>query len=327
MSFNEKRYDSMQYRQCGKSGLFLPVLSLGGWQAVGSYRDDETSKKLFFTAFDAGITHFDFANNYGQPGGASEELFGKILKEMPRNELVISSKAGNRMWPGPYGDGGGRKYIIESCNDSLRRLGVDHVDIFYSHRYDDSVRMDETMRALEDLVTQGKVVYLGISNYYGDQFQRAVDIMTRHDWHSITLNQPYYNLLSAGAEESVLPIAEREGVGVIAFCPLAQGLLAGRYLDGIPDDSRAKVKGMGDWLVSTLTEKSLQKARDLNEIARERGESLAQFTLAWTLRDPRVTSLLIGASKPEQIVENVKCLESAPFTTEELARIDAIRKA
>jgi L-glyceraldehyde 3-phosphate reductase len=326
MSFNEKRYDSMQYRRCGRSGLSLPVISLGGWQAIGSYRDDDTSKALFFAAFDRGITHFDFANNYGRPGGASEELFGHILKEMPRNELVISTKAGNRMWPGPYGDGGGRKYILESCDESLRRLGVDHVDIFYSHRFDGSVPMEETLRALEDILHLGKALYIGISNYYGEQFQKAVDIMRQHDWHPITINQPYYNMLGRGAEDTVLPVADREGVGVIAFCPLAQGLLAGRYLEGMPQDSRASVPGMGDWLRKTLDEASLKKARELNEIAKSRGESLARMTLAWTLRDKRVTSLLIGASKVEQIVENVKCLQSAPFGEAELKAIEAVLK-
>jgi L-glyceraldehyde 3-phosphate reductase len=327
MTFNENRYKTMQYRPCGRSGLSLPVISLGGWQAIGSYRDSDTSKALFFAAFDHGITHFDFANNYGQPGGASEELFGAILKEMPRNELVISTKAGNRMWPGPYGDGGGRKYIVQSCNDSLARLKLDHVDIFYSHRFDSSVPMEETLRALEDIVQQGKALYLGISNYYGPQFQKAVDIMRQHDWHPITINQPYYNMLGRAAEESVLPIADQEGVGVIAFCPLAQGLLAGRYLDGIPDDSRANVKGMGDWLRGTMNEPSLKKARQLNEIAKRRGESLAQMTLAWTLRDKRVTSVLIGASKVEQILDNVKCLKSAPFSEEELKEINTVLAA
>ena len=326
MGFNEKRYESMQYRRCGKSGLTLPVISLGGWQAIGSYRDDSTSKAIFFAAFDQGITHFDFANNYGRPGGASEELFGRILKEMPRNEVVISSKAGYRMWPGPYGDGGGRKYIIESCNDSLRRLGVDHVDIFYSHRFDASVEMEETLRALEDIVQQGKAIYIGVSNYYSENFQKAIDLMRRHDWHPITINQPYYNMLSRRAEETILPIAETEGVGVIAFCPLAQGLLAGRYLDGIPRDSRAGVEDMGGWLRSTLDEASISKARKLNEIAKKRGESLAQMTLAWTLRDQRVTSLLIGASRVEQILENVKCLKSAAFGEAEMREIEGVLK-
>lgn len=326
MPFKESRYESMQYRPCGRSGLSLPVVSLGGWQAIGSYRDNQTAKALFFTAFDCGITHFDLANNYGKPAGASEEIFGAILKEMPRNELVISSKAGNRMWPGPYGDGGGRKYIMQSCDDSLKRLGIDHVDIFYSHRYDPTVPMEETLRALEDIVQQGKALYIGISNYYGEQFQKAIDIMRLHDWHPITINQPYYNMLGRGAETTVLPIGEQEGVGVIAFCPLAQGLLAGRYLDGIPADSRASVAGMGDWLRSTLNDTSLKKARDLNTLAKQRGESLAQMTLAWTLRDKRVTSALIGASSVEQIHENMKCLKSAPFSAEELKAIEAVLK-
>jgi L-glyceraldehyde 3-phosphate reductase len=326
MGFNEKRYESMQYRRCGKSGLTLPVISLGGWQAIGSYRDDATSQAIFFAAFDQGITHFDFANNYGRPGGASEELFGRILKEMPRNELVISSKAGYRMWPGPYGDGGGRKYIIESCNDSLRRLGVDHVDIFYSHRFDASVEMEETLRALEDIVRQGKAIYIGVSNYYSENFQKAIDLMRRHDWHPITINQPYYNMLSRRAEETILPIAENEGVGVIAFCPLAQGLLAGRYLEGIPKGSRAGVEDMGGWLRSTMDDASVAKTRKLNEIAKKRGETLAQMTLAWTLRDKRVTSLLIGASSVEQILENVKCLKSAGFGEEEIKAIEGVLK-
>ncbi len=320
--FAADRYERMRYRRCGRSGLMLPALSLGGWQAIGGYRDDQASKKIFFRAFDLGITHFDFANNYGQPAGNSEELFGRILSEMPRNELVISSKAGYRMWPGPYGEWGGRKYLIESCEASLKRLGVDHLDIFYSHRYDPDTPLDETLGALDTLVRQGKTLYAGISSYPDPHFTRAVETVRAHDWAPITIHQPYYHLLSRAAETEVLPSAERYGVGVIAFCPLAQGLLTERYLSGIPEGSRAAQKDAG-WLRSTLTPEALARARALAAIAKRRGQSLAQMALAWLLKDQRVTSVLIGASSPEQVAENVGCLDNLAFGPDDLKDIDA----
>ncbi|MBA2481758.1 MAG: aldo/keto reductase [Planctomycetes bacterium] len=321
MGFAADRYDTMSYRRCGHSGLKLPAISLGGWQAIGGYRDAELSKRIVFTAFDHGITHFDLANNYGVPAGASETLFGSIIAEMPREELVISSKAGFRMWPGPYGEWGSRKYLIESCEASLARLGVDHVDIFYSHRFDPDTPLEETLGALETLVRQGKTLYVGISNYADPHFSAALDIMRARSWAPITIHQPYYHLLARDAEREVLPTAGTSGVGVIAFCPLGQGLLTDRYLAGIPADSRAAQEG-GAWLRSSLTPENLERARRLDVIARRRGQSLAEMSLAWLLKDPRVTSVLIGASSPEQVIRNVGCLKSPPFSAADLADID-----
>jgi len=324
-TFSSQRYDRMVYRRCGRSGLLLPAISLGGWQAIGSYRGDEESKRLFFAAFDLGITHFDFANNYGSPAGASEELFGRILPELPRHELVISSKAGYRMWPGPYGDGGGRKYLIESCEQSLRRLGVDHVDIFYSHRVDPDTPVEETLGALDTLVRQGKALYAGLSNYHDPRFSEAVSLARRGGGTPITIHQPRYNLLDRGIEQTVLPTAAREGIGVIAFSPLAQGLLTDRYLSDIPADSRAACsKGNGALEARSVTPERVEKIRGLNGVAQRRGQSLAQMALAWILRDPRVTSVLTGASRPEQIADSVACLKNPAFQPEELAEIDRL---
>lgn len=323
MTFAADRYERMSYRRCGRTGLLLPAISLGGWQGIGSYRDETESKRIFFTAFDHGITHFDFANNYGSPAGASEALFGRLLAEMPRHELVISSKAGYRMWPGPYGDGGGRKYLIESCEQSLRRLRIDHVDIFYSHRPDPDTPLDETMGALETLVRQGKALYAGLSNYPGPRFGEAVALMHGRNWAPIAIHQPKYNLLHRAAATEVLPTAAREGVGVIAFSPLAQGLLTARYLDGIPADSRAAVnKGNGAINATRITPDLVARLRTLNGIAGRRGQSLAQMALSWLLRDERITSVLTGASRPEQIADSVACLKNLAFSAEELAAID-----
>ena len=321
MPFAADRYERMRYRRCGRSGLMLPEVSLGGWQAIGSYRGDEDSRKILTAAFDLGITHFDFANNYGTPPGASEELFGRLLPEFPRDELIVSSKAGYRMWPGPYGEWGSRKYLIASCEASLKRLKLDYVDIFYSHRFDPHTPLDETMGALETLVRQGKALYAGISSYADPHFTRAVDLVTARGWAPITIHQPHYHLLARQAEQEVLPTAAHAGVGVIAFCPLAQGLLTDRYLNGIPADSRAAAPG-GDWLRSTLTEDAIGRARRLNAIAVRRGQSLAQMSLAWLLKDQRVTSVLIGASSVEQLKNNVGCLAKPDFSAEELKEID-----
>ena len=323
--FSPTRYDGMQYRRCGNSGLRLPAISLGGWQGIGSYRDDAESKLIFFTAFDHGVTHFDFANNYGDPAGTSEALFGSILPELPRHELVISSKAGYRMWPGPYGDGGGRKHIIESCEQSLQRLHVDHVDIFYSHRVDPDTPLEETMGALETLVQQGKAIYVGLSNYPDPHFSDAITIMQQRTWAPITIHQPRYHLFERDIEQSVLPTANREGVGVIAFSPLAQGLLTDRYLSGIPADSRAASnQGNGALNIERITPQRLIQIRALNCIAQRRSQSLAQMALAWILRDPRVTSVLTGASRPEQLIDNLACLKNMSFDAYELTEIDKI---
>ena len=323
MEFSPQRYATMPYRRSGRSGLKLPAISLGLWQGTGSYVEDELSKQIVFTAFNHGITHFDLANNYGTPAGASEELFGRILKEMPRHELVISTKAGYPMWPGPYGDGGNRKYLIESCEQSLKRMGIDHVDIFYSHRLDPETPMEETLGALETLVRQGKALYAGISSYADPYFTQALAITRHKDWAPITIHQPYYHMLARQAEREVLPTAGREGVGVIAFCPLAQGLLTDRYLQGIPEGSRAS-HANGGWLRSTITPEAVGKVRQLNELAKRRGQTLPQMALAWLLKDQRVTSVLIGASRPQQVDDCVGSLAKLEFSAEELTAIETI---
>ena len=328
MTFAANRYERMPYRRCGRSGLLLPAVSLGGWQAIGGYRDDEVSKRIFFRAFDLGITHFDFANNYGSPGGTSEAVFGRILKEMPRDELVISSTAGYRMWPGPYGEWGSRKYLIESCDQSLRRLGVDHLDIFYSHRFDPATPLEETIGALDALVRQGKALYAGISNYDDPHFSAALAVAADRGWAPITIHQPRYHLFERTIERTVLPTAGRAGVGVIAFSPLAQGILTDRYLNGIPPGSRAATDpGNGGIGPSAVTPATLEKVRQLNGLAQRRGQSMAQMALSWLLKDARVTSVLIGASSPEQVDQNVACVSRLDFTAEELSEIDRIALA
>jgi len=325
MSFNPDRYDSMIYRRCGRSGLRLPAISFGLWQGTASYVDDAASRAIVHTAFDLGITHFDLANNYGNPAGASEELFGRILQGMPRHELVISTKAGYAMWPGPYGEWGSRKHLIESCEQSLRRLGVDHVDIFYSHRFDPDTPLEETLGALEFLVRQGKALYAGISSYPDPHFSDALHIVRAHDWAPITIHQPRYSMLDRSAEREVLPTAAREGVGVIGFSPLAQGLLSGRYLDGIPGDSRAVLnKGNGGLSAERITAQLIAQLKALNRIASERSQTLAQMALAWLLKDERLTSVLIGASKPGQISECVGCLRQPSFEPAELEMIERV---
>ena len=315
----------MLYRRCGRSGLKLPAISFGLWQGTGSYADDAVSTRIVHTAFDHGITHFDLANNYGNPAGASELLFGRILRELPRHELVVSTKAGYRMWAGPYGEWGSRKHLIDSCEQSLKRLGLDHVDIFYSHRFDPETPLEETMGALETLVRQGKAIYAGISNYADPHFSRAVHIMRERAWAPITIHQPYYNMLGRAAEREVLPTAAHEGVGVIGFSPLAQGLLTGKYLAGIPADSRiAAGQGNGALPADQLTPQLLVKLRLLNGIAQARGQSLAQLALAWLLKDERLTSVLIGASKPEQVSDCVGCLANLRFAAGELDEIERV---
>lgn len=325
MAFNPARYDTMQYRRCGRSGLKLPAISFGLWQGTGSYVGDDVSRNIVFTAFDHGITHFDLANNYGSPAGASEELFGRILRDMPRHEVVVSTKAGYRMWPGPYGEWGSRKYLIQSCEQSLKRLGIDHVDIFYSHRFDPETPIEETLGALETLVRQGKALYAGISNWADPHFSRAVDLMRARSWAPITIHQPCYNMLNRAPEREVLPTAGREGVGVIGFSPLAQGLLTGKYLAGIPADSRAAAgKGNGAMGADRVTPQLVAKLKALDVVAKARGQTLAQMALAWLLKDDRLTSVLIGASKPEQITDCVGCLKNLAFAPGELAEIERI---
>jgi len=325
MSFNPHRYETMHYRRCGRSGLRLPAVSFGLWQGTGSYVDEAASREIVHTAFDLGVTHFDLANNYGDPAGASEALFGRILRGMPRHELVVSSKAGYSMWPGPYGEWGSRKHLIESCEQSLKRLGLDHVDIFYSHRFDPDTPLEETLGALESLVRQGKALYAGISSYVEPHFSDALRIVRQHDWAPITIHQPRYSMLDRGAEREVLPTAGQEGVGVIGFSPLAQGLLTNKYLNGIPGDSRAMLnKGNGGMTPAQVTPQRIATLKALDDVARARGQSLAQMALAWLLKDERLTSVLIGASKPEQISECVGCLANLSFEPAELATIERI---
>ena len=324
---DEKRYESMIYNRCGKSGLKLPALSLGMWHNFGSVNEMENMKRILFTAFDHGITHFDLANNYGPVYGSAEENMGRILKSdlMPyRNEMIISSKAGYDMWKGPYGDGGSKKYLIASLDQSLKKLGLDYVDIFYHHRPDPNTPLEETMEALDQIVRQGKALYVGISNYKKEQTQKAYEILKKQGTPFI-IHQPRYSMLDRWIEEDGLKdYLYENGIGCIAFSPLAQGILTGKYLNGIPEDSRIG-GGKSPYLhKKNLDECRLGKVRKLNEIAGQRGQSLTQMALAWILRDGKVTSVLIGASRPEQILENIKALDNVNFSREELDRINGI---
>ena len=326
-TFADDRYEQMRYRRCGRSGLLLPAISLGAWETYGGYRGKDVARACLLRAFDLGITHFDLANNYGTPPGNAEIVCGKIIKEMPRDELIISSKAGYRMWPGPYGEWGSRKYIIASCDQSLKRMGLDYFDIFYSHRPDPQTPLEETMAALDHLVRQGKALYVGVSNYSGAQFAAAASICERQGLAPITIHQPRYNMLERTSEWDLLPQTARVGTGVIAFCPLASGLLTSKYLgDDIPAESRAAQRWGAQWLEANLTPEKRGTLQALNSLAGQRGQSLAQMALAWILRLPEVTSALIGASTVQQIEENVAALQKLDFTDEELAHIDALTK-
>ena len=323
--FAETRYDKMIYRRCGRSGLLLPAISLGAWETFGGYRDSGVARDCLFSAFDLGITHFDLANNYGTPPGNAEIVCGEIIKEMPRDELIISSKAGYRMWPGPYGEWGSRKYIIASCDQSLKRMGLEYFDIFYSHRFDPETPLEETMDALDHLVRQGKALYAGISSYSGAATNEAVGINKAKGNAPVTIHQPYYNMLSRGIEKDLIPQCARHGIGLIPFCPLASGILTSKYLDGgIPAVSRAAERWGEDWARRNLGPERLKVLHRLNEMAAVRGQSLAQMALAWILRLPEVTSALIGASSVEQIKENVAALDRLDFTPEEFEEIDAL---
>ena len=316
------RYTSMRYNRCGESGLRLPAVSLGLWQNFGDDRPLDSSRAIVRRAFDLGITHFDLANNYGPPFGSAEENFGRLLASdlAPyRDELVISTKAGYDMWPGPYGEWGSRKYLLASLDQSLRRLGLEYVDIFYSHRFDPGTPLEETMGVLDTAVRQGKALYAGISSYSAAATREAADIL-RSQATRLLIHQPSYSMLNRWIEPDLLDTLEALGVGCIVFSPLAQGMLTDKYLDGIPAGSRAS--GDGSLSPDLLTDESLEKIRALNEIARGRGQSLAQMALAWTLRDPRVTSALIGASSVPQLEANVAALERFEFSPDELAEID-----
>ncbi|MEN3284630.1 MAG: L-glyceraldehyde 3-phosphate reductase [Solirubrobacteraceae bacterium] len=318
----EDRYDSMPYRRTGRSGLKLPAISLGLWQNFGTERPQEHSRAILRRAFDLGITHFDLANNYGPPYGTAEEVFGHVFAHdfRPyRDELVISTKAGYDMWPGPYGDWGSRKYLLASLDQSLQRMGLEYVDIFYSHRLDPDTPLEETLGALDTAVRQGKALYAGISSYSGQRTEEAVRIL-RELGTPLLIHQPSYSLLNRWIEEDLLDVLGNEGVGCIVFSPLAQGMLTDRYLNGIPEDSRAAREG--SLSRDMLSDENLAHIRALNEIAAARGQSLAQLALAWTLRDPRVTSALIGASSVAQLEANVGALQRLDFSDEELAAID-----
>ncbi|MEI7833379.1 MAG: aldo/keto reductase [bacterium] len=326
-TFAENRYDKMKYRRCGRSGLLLPAISLGAWETFGGYRGEEIARECLYRAFDLGITHFDFANNYGKPAGNAEVVCGHVLKDMPRDEMIISSKAGYYMWPGPYGDRGSRKYLIASCDQSLKRMGVEYFDIFYHHRPDYDTPLEETLGALDTLVQQGKVLYAGVSNYGGAHFAEATRVCEREGLTRITIHQPCYNMLRRTIETDLLPQTERYGTGVICFSPLAQGMLSDKYLDGkIPAESRAAQMRGAEWVAQNLTPERHAMLHSLNEIAAKRGQTLAQMALAWILRFPAVTSVLMGASSVQQVEENVAALDNLDFSKEELDAIDKLTK-
>ena len=323
---SEKRYGTMPYNRLGASGLKLPAISLGLWHNFGDTGRFETMRELCFTAFDHGITHFDLANNYGPPAGAAEINFGRILKEdlgAYRDELIISTKAGYEMWPGPYGDWGSRKYLLSSLDQSLKRMGLDYVDIFYHHRMDPSTPLEETMGALASAVRSGKALYVGLSNYDGDHLMQAAAIL--EEWKvPFVINQNCYSIFDRTIEHNGLKeTAARLGKGIIAFSPLAQGLLTDRYLKGIPADSRIMTDGRF-LKENALTEQRMKQIRALNDLAAQRGQTLAQMALAWVLRDGVVASVLAGASRPEQILDNIKAAEHTSFLAEELALIETI---
>jgi L-glyceraldehyde 3-phosphate reductase len=321
------RYAYMEYRRCGNSGLKLPALSLGLWHNFGAVDDYEKCRTIIHTAFDLGISHFDLANNYGPPPGAAEETFGRILKQdlkSYRDELIISSKAGWPMWPGPYGDLGSKKYLFASLDQSLKRMNLDYVDIFYHHRPDPDTPLEETMNALDLMVRQGKALYVGVSSYSALETQKAIDILTSLGTPLI-IHQPKYSLLERGIENGLLEVLGKNKVGCITFSSLAQGLLTDKYLSGIPADSRAASgRGNGALDATVLTQTVLNKVKQLNEVAVEREQSLAQMALAWVLKDERITSVIIGASKAEQVLDSVQCLRNINFSKEELDEIENI---
>ncbi|MFC0332894.1 L-glyceraldehyde 3-phosphate reductase [Paenibacillus sepulcri] len=324
-SANKERYSSMTYNRVGRTGLKLPAISLGLWHNFGGVDTFENGRAMLHRAFDLGITHFDLANNYGPPAGSAEEMFGRIMAndfKPYRDELIISSKAGYYMWPGPYGEWGSRKYLIASLDQSLKRMGVDYVDIFYSHRPDPETPLEETMGALDHIVRSGKALYVGISSYSAEQSAEAIAIMKRLGT-PLVIHQPSYNMFDRWIENGLQDVLEENGVGSIAFCPLAQGLLTNKYLGGIPEDSRAASR-TGALQESAVTPERVARLQKLNAIAAERGQSLAQLALAWVLRGGRVTSALIGASRVSQIEDNVAALSNLDFSKEELSQIEDI---
>jgi L-glyceraldehyde 3-phosphate reductase len=325
---NESRYDSMPYNRCGNSGLKLPSISLGLWHNFGGVDIFQLGRDMILHAFDQGITHFDLANNYGPPAGSAEETFGQVMKEdlhRYRDELVISTKAGYQMWPGPYGEWGSKKYLVASLDQSLKRMGVDYVDIFYSHRPDPETPFEETMGALEQIARQGKALYVGLSNYSATQTREAVEILKSLGIHCL-IHQPRYSMFDRWVEGGLLDLLQAEKMGAIAYSPLAQGLLSDKYLDGIPPGSRA-AKEHGFLQESQVTPEKVDKARRLNEIALAREQSLSQMAIAWLLKDKRITSVLVGASSIEQLDDNLHALKYLAFTDEELRIIEDILSA
>lgn len=324
---NPARYANPDfYRRCGRFGLKLPLISLGCWHNFGTKADHENARQMLFTAFDHGITHFDLANNYGPIPGSAEERVGRIVKEMPRDELIISTKAGYLMWPGPYGEWGSRKYLLASLDQSLKRMGLDYVDIFYSHRWDGGTPLDETMGALDTAVKQGKALYVGISSYSANQTREAAVTCAVNRYAPLLIHQPNYSILNRWIEtrgaSTLIQTCAQHGLGIIAFCPLYQGMLTDKYLNGIPKNSRAADPD-GFLREKQITPELVAAVRRLNDIAKQRGQTLAQMSLAWVLRDERVTTALIGASTPQQIIDNVAGTRNVKFSAEELKAIDA----
>ena len=319
------RYNAMTYRRCGNSGVKLPLISLGLWHNFGDVDISENYSKILHLAFDKGVTHFDLANNYGPPYGTAEQNFGRLLArdfKSYRDELIISTKAGYDMWRGPYGDGGSKKYLVSSLDQSLKRMGLDYVDIFYHHRPDPETPLEETMRTLDLFVRQGKALYVGISNYQAEDAAKAFQILKDLGTPCL-IHQPKYSMLERWPERGLLDLLEQEGVGCIPFSPLAQGILTSKYLGGIPDDSRA-AKSSGHLQPSSITEAQLQQVRALNKLAQSRDQTLAQMALSWLMKDKRVTSVLVGASKPEQLADSLRSLDHLHFYQEELEKINQI---
>ncbi len=324
---SSERYQNMEYRRCGKSGLMLPAISLGLWHNFGHIDSFQNAESILKLAFDCGITHFDLANNYGPPPGSAEENFGKIFRKnfIPyRDELVISSKAGWGMWDGPYGDWGSKKYLVASLDQSLKRMGLDYVDIFYHHRPDPDTPLEETMATLDLFVRQGKALYVGISSYQPEEAEKAFQILKQLGTPCL-IHQPKYSMFDRWVENGLMDVLQDNGVGCMPFSPLAQGLLTNKYLDGIPEGSRATShRGNGAIDESAVTNATIVKIRELNKLAENRGQNLAQMALAWILKDERITSVLIGVSRPEQVTDSIQCLKNYSFTGEELTLIDDI---
>lgn len=321
---NPNRYDGrMPYEKCGRWGLKLPAITLGCWHNFGGDSPTENQKDMIYAAFDAGITHFDLANNYGPPYGSAEINVGEILKNLPRDEILITSKAGYDMWPGPYGEWGSRKYMMASLDQSLKRMQVDYFDLFYSHRFDPDTPLDETLGALDSAVQHGKALYVGISSYSADSTRQAANICKENNLAPLAIHQPNYSMLNRWVEQGLLDTCGELGMGIIAFCPLFQGLLTDKYLNGIPKDSRFTIEN-SPLRKNEVNEQNLNVIRELNDHARQRGQTLAQMALSWVLRDNRVTSALIGASSSTQILENVKAVQHTQFSVDELGKLDRI---